>query len=239
MRQFSSNIFIALLLVGLACGSQVVTFTCSQVPTTTCPSGYQYRTQGSFETVVLDTNYCVPVNTTCTVTSSQFNIQSCKIDYKDVACSTGVCFMYPQKQVCTKDFTCGTASAPKPFYANYKCDACTDGSSCTKCFFTTTNQVNATDITTSTCLGATCTEGISTTTSTVARCNNGFDSLGQMCDCCVTTQEISRFCSTNSPALSQADVTNWYNKVEGNSNSEHKMQMLIGFIILAILSLML
>ena len=226
------------LLVGLVSASQVVTFTCRQVATSVCASGYQYRTQGSYETIVLDTTYCVPVNTTCVATTTQFNLQTCKIDYKAQTCSNGVCFMLPQKQICTLDMSCGNATSPLSYYANYKCDNCTDGSSCAKCFFVTTNQVNASGPTTSSCLGSSCTEGIATTTSTINRCTNGFDFLGQKCDCCITTQEISRFCSTNSPALSQADVTNWFNKVEGNTNSENKIQMIIGFIFLAILSIM-
>ena len=187
MSHLTKLTFAAILLIGLASASQVITYTCRQVPTTTCASGYQYRTQGSFETVVLDTTYCIPVNSTCAVTSTQFNLQTCKIDYKNVACSTGVCFMYPAKPICTLDMTCGNATNPQSYYANYKCDNCTDGSTCSKCFFATTNQVNASGTTSSTCLGASCTEGIATTTSTVGRCNNGFDTLGQKCECCVTT----------------------------------------------------
>lgn len=230
------NIFlIVVLTVSLVSASQVITLTCATVATSTCASGYRFRVQGSYETVTLDSYYCVPVNQTCTNNAkAQFNLQTCKIDYKAKTCSTGVCFMYPQAEVCTLDKTCGTTDVPKAYYANYKCDNCTTVSNCVKCLYTTTNEVNNTDITTQSCLGVNCTEGLATTTSTVGRCNGGFDAFGQKCECCVKTLEVSRFCTSNSGALSQADVTTWFNKVEGNTTFEYKMQMVIALLVLAL-----
>lgn len=237
MSKTQNILIIAFLAISLASAAQVVTFTCSTIGTTVCASGYRYRVQGSYETVNLDSYYCVPVNSSCNATQTQFNLQTCKVDYKDVTCSTGVCFMYPQKPICTLDKTCGTAEAPKTYYANYKCDTCSNTAACAKCFFTTTNEVNASGPTTETCLGANCTEGLSTATTVVGRCPGWFDALGQKCECCVTTQEVSRFCTSNSDALKQADVTTWFNKVEGNTKFENKLGMLLAFFVLALLGI--
>lgn len=204
MFQLKQVSLVLILLLGLATGTQVISFTCSQVDTSVCPSGYRYRTQGSYETMTLDSYYCMPVNSTCTPGATQFNLQTCKLDYKDVTCSTGVCFMFPQQPICTTDALCGTASQPLTYTASYKCDACTNNANCAKCFFNTYFYGTNASSTNETCLGNNCTEGLATANTKISRCANSHDFLGQPCECCVVTQEVSRFCTTNSPPLMQA-----------------------------------
>lgn len=72
----------------------------------------------------------------------------------------------------------------------------------------------------------------------INRCANEFDTLGQKCECCVVTTQVARFCTSNSPALQQADVTTWFNRVEGNTQSEHKITMALALLLLTILGIM-
>lgn len=180
----------ALMLVSLGSASQVINMTCKSVATSTCASGYQYVTQGGYENIVLNSTYCVPVNQSCVVGTRSFNIQTCTVDYKNTACSTGICYMYPQVQVCTKDRPCynSTTSSYYSYSSNYTCAGCPSNiSSCAKCFNTLTTQPEAT-ASTSTCLGDTCTGGLATATTSVGKCTTGFDFFGEQCQCCVTTQ---------------------------------------------------
>lgn len=137
------TILLSLLFVSLIQSAQVLTFTCQSVDTSVCASGYRYRTQGSYEGNTLDTFYCLPTGKQCTPTVSQFNLQTCKVDYKNNACSTKVCFMVPQKQVLTLSETCGSTDSPKTYNVNYKCDICATTPGCTKCFFKTTNETGS------------------------------------------------------------------------------------------------
>lgn len=107
MNQARSILLFSLLLA-LAFSAQVITFSCQSVDKAVCSSGYRYYTKGSYETNELNSYYCVPSGSTCVVGSNSFNLQTCKLDYKNTACSTGVCFMSPSKQVCTTSSTCGT-----------------------------------------------------------------------------------------------------------------------------------
>ncbi len=207
----------AIMLVSLGSASQVINMTCKTVATSTCASGYQYVTLGDYENVVLNSTYCVPVNSSCVVGTRSFNIQTCTVDYKNTACSTGVCYMYPQVQVCSKDRPCynDTSSTYYTYSSNYTCGTCPSNiTNCDKCFNTATNQPGVAS-SASTCLGSTCTGGLATANTNVATCNGGFDFFGEKCQCCVTTQEVSRFCTTNSAPLSQTGVTNWFMQVEG------------------------
>ncbi len=134
--------------------------------------------------------------------------------------------MFPSQEICQTNTQCGTAESPKTFNINYKCDACTTNADCAKCFFETSNESGA-DVEVQTCLGDTCTEGIGTASTTISRCTGGKDFLGQQCECCVNTVEVSRFCTTNSEALSQKEVTAWF-KFEG------KLQMMFVFLVVAL-----
>lgn len=195
------TILLLSLLVGFGLtaddATKVVDFTCEKVASSVCSSLYRYRVSGSYEARSIDYTYCLPSGKTCTPKTSKFNLQSCKVDYKFDTCSTGVCFMFPSHEICQTNTQCGTAESPKTFNINYKCDACTNTTDCAKCFFETSNESGA-DVEVQTCLGATCTEGIGTATTTIGRCAGGKDFLGQQCDCCITTVEVSRFCTTNS-----------------------------------------
>lgn len=130
---------LSALLVGLTLSAQTITFTCQTVATSVCASGYQWRTQGTYEGNNLDNYYCVATGNKCNAKVSSINLQTCKIDYKNNACSTGVCFTYPQSQVVTTTETCGTTEVPKSYNVSYKCDTCSTVANCTKCFFKTTN----------------------------------------------------------------------------------------------------
>ncbi len=136
MYKTYSMLFITLIIIGFASAAQNVNFTCETVDKATCASGFRYRTIGTYESIVLNATYCIPSGGSCAAQTNYFNIQSCKIDYKNAACSTGVCFMYPSKPICTLDATCGTVDNPKTYTANYSCDDCNDGTTCVKCLTT-------------------------------------------------------------------------------------------------------
>lgn len=94
MQRINIVLIFSLLLLGIY-GNRALTFTCRTVATSICASGYQYRTQGAYENIVLDNTFCVKEGEDCTVGTHNFNIQVCKVDYKNDVCSTGVCFMVP------------------------------------------------------------------------------------------------------------------------------------------------
>lgn len=50
-------LFSSLLLAIHA--NRAITFTCRAVETSICSSGFQYRTQGAYENIVLDSTFCV------------------------------------------------------------------------------------------------------------------------------------------------------------------------------------
>lgn len=134
--------------------------------------------------------------------------------------------MYPQVPICAKDLTCGNPAHPISYSTNYSCGSCAAGTNCEKCFNVMTNGpgVNSS----STCLGDSCVGGLSTATTIVSQCPHGFDQLGQKCLCCVTTQEISRFCTSNSDPLAQSAVTNWLMK----ANLKAKNLIFFTFVLL-------
>lgn len=92
----------------------------------------------------MNSTYCLPPGQTCVPKNSTLNLQSCKIDYKNAACSTGVCFMQPTVPICTNDLTCGNKEVPQTYTANYSCDYCNDATTCVKCLYVSTNKVNST-----------------------------------------------------------------------------------------------
>ncbi len=154
-------LFVIVALLGSAIASQNVALTCKSVAQSVCPSTYQFVVTGGYETRYLNYTYCVPANKTCKVGSSSFNLQSCKIDYKNTNCSTGVCYMYPAQQVCGKDLTCSYTSEGTNFSntytTNYSCINCNSTAGCTKCMYSITDNTKATTKSSEVCLGANCT----------------------------------------------------------------------------------
>jgi hypothetical protein len=53
-------LFITLIIIGFASASQNVNFTCEAVDKATCASGFRYRTIGNYESIALNTTYCIP-----------------------------------------------------------------------------------------------------------------------------------------------------------------------------------
>lgn len=94
MQKITAVLLFSSLMAAIN-ANRALTFTCREVATSICNSGFQYRTQGTYENIVLDNTYCVEQGKTCTPGTHNFNIQVCKVDYKNDACSTGVCFMVP------------------------------------------------------------------------------------------------------------------------------------------------
>lgn len=94
MKNSQKIVLLSVLLV-LVYSNRSINFTCRAVDTSICASGFQYRTQGSYENIILDNTYCIPEDSTCDVGTHQFNIQACRVDFKNDVCSTGVCFMQP------------------------------------------------------------------------------------------------------------------------------------------------
>lgn len=85
------TVLIAALLVCTTLCSQSVTLRCLTVGTGVCSSGYQWIVSGTNNGITLNNTICSSLN--CKVGTSTFDIQACKIDYKNTQCSTGICFV--------------------------------------------------------------------------------------------------------------------------------------------------
>jgi hypothetical protein len=121
---------LVVLFVTVTFASQNVVYKCEPVNLTTCATGWQFRVTGGYETKQLNYTVCTNTSATCTVgVSHTFNMQTCAIDFKGDACSTGICFMYPVFQICAKSIlTC-----PNSFTVNYSCINCANTAGCVKC----------------------------------------------------------------------------------------------------------
>lgn len=55
----------------------------------------------------LDTKYCLPAGTSCDITHyHQVTMVPCNYDYRNVACSTGACYLLSGSFICDNSATC-------------------------------------------------------------------------------------------------------------------------------------
>lgn len=120
-----------------------------------CSSKYRWTVSGTNERIQLSSVTCSVANE-CKVGSSSFDVQACKIDYKNDACSTGICFVKGVTDVCVNSVTCGNSTVPQTYTMNYTCSDCgAANASCSKCMFVTTTQPGVNNY--NKCMGANCT----------------------------------------------------------------------------------
>lgn len=147
-------VFLVSLLVSTTLATQSVVLKCESVSSTVCPKEARWTVSGTNERIQLSSVTCA--SNGCSLGSKSFDVQACKIDYKNDVCTTGICFVKGVYDVCVNSVTCGNSSAPQTYTMNYTCGDCgTANASCSKCMFVNTTQPGVTNY--NKCMGANCT----------------------------------------------------------------------------------